>query len=172
MPILNSQSLTSRHFRSDTISRACGSWCFPHSQKLTSAAYTLPSLSTATLDDYLAVIDAIFTTAVAADAVCLKSTQAYQRSLTYEPVTHARAEAIYGKATDVITAAEQRDFEDFMFWQVCKLSEKHNLPFQIHTGQARVQGSNPLLLSTRLPPTPTPASSCFMAVIPGSAKRV
>ena len=104
------------------------------------------NLSTATLDDYLAVIDVIFTTAVAADAVCLKSTQAYQRSLTYEPVTPARAKAIYGKAPDAITAAEQRDFEDFMFWHVCKLSEKHNLPFQIHTGQARVQGSNPLLL--------------------------
>ena len=67
------------------------------------------NLSTATLDDYLAVIDVIFTTAVAADAVCLKSTQAYQRSLTYEPVTPARAKAIYGKAPDAITAAEQRD---------------------------------------------------------------
>ena len=33
-----------------------------------------------------------------------------------------------------------------MFWHVCKLSEKYELPFQIHTGHGRVQGSNPLLL--------------------------
>ena len=33
-----------------------------------------------------------------------------------------------------------------MFWQIVKLSAKHDLPFQIHTGQARIQGSNPMLL--------------------------
>ena len=33
-----------------------------------------------------------------------------------------------------------------MFWHIAKLSAKHDLPFQIHTGQARIQGSNPLLL--------------------------
>ena len=37
-----------------------------------------------TLDDYLAVVEKLFVVAVAADAVCLKSTQAYQRSLRYE----------------------------------------------------------------------------------------
>ena len=33
-----------------------------------------------------------------------------------------------------------------MFWHVCGLSAKYELPFQIHTGQARIQGSNPMLL--------------------------
>jgi predicted TIM-barrel fold metal-dependent hydrolase len=46
----------------------------------------------------------------------------------------------------VISHEEQRDFEDFMFWEVCRLSAKYQLPFQIHTGQARVQGSNPINL--------------------------
>ncbi len=103
-------------------------------------------LKTDTLTDYLAVIDAIFEQAVASDAVCLKSTQAYQRSLHYEPVSQERAAAIYGRPPAETSADEQRDFEDFMFWHVCRLSAKHELPFQIHTGQARVQGSNPLLL--------------------------
>ena len=99
-----------------------------------------------TFDEFLAVIDAIFVKAVASNAICLKSTQAYERSLQYENVPKERAAAIYGKAPDVITVEEQRDFEDFMFWRVCRLSAEHDLPFQIHTGQARVQGSNPLLL--------------------------
>jgi len=99
-----------------------------------------------TLDDYLKVIDAIFATGVAADCICLKSTQAYQRSLRYQRVSQEQAERAFGKAPDKVTDAEQRDFEDFMFWHVCELSAKYELPFQVHTGQARVQGSNPLLL--------------------------
>jgi uncharacterized protein len=100
----------------------------------------------ATLDDYLAVVDAIFSEAVAADAVCLKSTQAYQRTLRYESVPKERAAKIFGKAPAKLDAAEKKDFEDFMFWHVQTLSAKHDLPFQIHTGHGRLQGSSPMLL--------------------------
>jgi uncharacterized protein len=31
-------------------------------------------------------------------------------------------------------------------WRLVELSAKFELPFQIHTGQARIQGSNPMLL--------------------------
>ncbi len=31
-------------------------------------------------------------------------------------------------------------------WRLVELSAKHGLPFQIHTGHARIQGSNPMLL--------------------------
>jgi len=31
-------------------------------------------------------------------------------------------------------------------WRLVELSARHGLPFQIHTGQARIQGSNPMLL--------------------------
>ncbi len=103
-------------------------------------------LSTTTFDDLLAVIDALFAEAVAADAVCLKSTQAYQRTLDYRRVTKEQAGAVYGKSAEDTTEAEQKLFEDFMFWHVCKLSAKYELPFQVHTGDARIQGSNPMLL--------------------------
>lgn len=104
------------------------------------------NLSMEDLDGYLRAVEAIFAKAVQADAVCLKSTQAYQRPLTYLPVSKERANEVFGKTPDEITREEQRDFEDFMFWHVCQLSAKYELPFQVHTGQARVQGSNPLLL--------------------------
>jgi hypothetical protein len=103
-------------------------------------------LPTATLDDLLAVIETIFTTAATSNAVCLKSTQAYQRSIRYERVTKERAEEVYGRPPQDVSADEQRDFEDFMFWHVLGLSAKYELPFQIHTGQACIQGSNPMLL--------------------------
>ena len=107
---------------------------------------TRKGLPTKTLDDYLAAIDAIFAEAVAADAACLKTTLAYQRSLRFENVSRERAESLFGRPKGELSADEQRDFEDFMFWRLCELSAKYDLPFQIHTGDARVQGSNPMLL--------------------------
>ncbi len=100
----------------------------------------------ATLDDYLAVVDAIFAEAVAADVVCLKSTQAYQRTLRYERVPQERAAKIFGTSPRKLGEAEKKDFEDFMFWHVLSLSAKYDLPFQIHTGHGRLQGSSPMLL--------------------------
>lgn len=99
-----------------------------------------------TLDDYLAVIDAIFAQAVAADAACLKSTLAYERTLRFENVLRERGEAAFGRPRAELSPAERQDFEDYLFWRIVELSAKHDLPFQIHTGQARVQGSNPMLL--------------------------
>jgi uncharacterized protein len=99
-----------------------------------------------TLDDYLATVEKLFAEAVAADAVCLKSTQAYTRTLRYEEVPKDRAALGFGKSPDAITPAERKDFEDFMFWQIVRLSAKYDLPFQIHTGHGRLQGSSPMLL--------------------------
>ena len=123
-----------------------------HPDQITSAADSPfafargAGLPSETFDEFLKVINAIFVKAVASDAVCLKSTQAYQRTLRYEKISKQRAAEVFGKSPREITPKEQQDFEDFMFWHVCTLSAKHDLPFQVHTGQARVQGSNPLLL--------------------------
>jgi hypothetical protein len=103
-------------------------------------------LAIESFDDYLAVIERIFSDAVAADAVCLKSTQAYQRTLLYENVPKERAATAFGRPPESITPGEQKDFEDFMFWHVTKLSARYELPFQIHTGHGRLQGSSPMNL--------------------------
>ncbi len=129
-----------------TIMQASHSDRFPAATNSPFAFADSRGMSTETLEDLLKVIDRIFAEAVAANCVCLKSTQAYQRTLRYEDVSQDRAEQAYLRAPKDVTAEQQKDFEDFMFWHVCKLSAKYDLPFQIHTGQARVQGSNPILL--------------------------
>ncbi len=103
-------------------------------------------MSTESFDDFLAVIDEIFADAVAANTVCLKSTQAYERTLRYERVERERAAELYGRSPEEMSESEQKEFEDFMFWHVCQLSVKYELPFQVHTGDARIQGSSPMLL--------------------------
>ena len=103
-------------------------------------------LPAATLDEYLAVLEGLFRKAKAAGAVCLKTTLAYQRSLRFENVPKERAARAFGRPKKELTADEVRDFEDFVMWRLVELSARHELPFQIHTGHARIQGSNPMLL--------------------------
>lgn len=103
-------------------------------------------MSIASLDDYLAVLDRLFTKAKAAGAVCLKTTIAYERSLQFENVPREAAERVFGRVRGELTQSEIRAFEDFIMWRLVELSAQHELPFQIHTGDARIQGSNPMLL--------------------------
>lgn len=98
------------------------------------------------LDDYLTLLDAIFKEAKEKGAVCLKTTLAYERPLRFERVDKDRAAAIFGKPRSKLKLEEVRAFEDFIFWRLTALSAKHGLPFQIHTGDARIEGSNPILL--------------------------
>ncbi len=98
------------------------------------------------LDDYLRVLDALFQERQSAGAVCLKSTLAYQRTLQFDNVPREKAEAAFGKKREELTPAQIKDFQDFIMWRIVELAAKFDLPFQIHTGQARIQGSNPMLL--------------------------
>jgi hypothetical protein len=97
-------------------------------------------------DDYLKVIDRLFLEAKDHGAVCLKTTLAYQRTLRFDLVSKERAEKAFGKRRTVLSGKEIKDFEDFIMWRLCELSAQYELPFQIHTGQARIQSSNPMLL--------------------------
>jgi len=98
------------------------------------------------LDDYLAVLDRLLTEAKREKAICLKSTLAYNRTLHFANVPKQCASAVFGKPRKELNARQIKDFEDFIMWRLVELSAKHGLPFQIHTGQARIQGSNPMLL--------------------------
>src|SRR5262249_43311987 len=57
-----------------------------------------------------------------------------------------RAARWFGKPRSQLTPEQIKEFEDFIMWRLVELSAKHELPFQVHTGQARIQGSNPMLL--------------------------
>jgi predicted TIM-barrel fold metal-dependent hydrolase len=99
-----------------------------------------------TLADYLRLLDLLFAEAKRRGAVVLKTTLAYLRSLHFERVPEECAAKVFGRRRDELSEADIKAFEDFIMWRLVDLSRKHELPFQIHTGNARVQGSNPMLL--------------------------
>ena len=47
-----------------------------------------------------------------------------------------------------------KEFEDFILWHITRLSAQLELPFQIHTGHARIQGSNPMNLMNLIEANP------------------
>lgn len=105
-------------------------------------------LAIESLDDYLKVLEAMFLEATDRGAVCLKTTLAYQRTLFFDNVPKDRAAAAFGQRGAMLTAAQIKDFEDFIMWRLCEFSAKYQLPFQIHTGHGRIldEGSNPMNL--------------------------
>ena len=135
VPVLNVTTLISGHQPS----------AFPPNEPIQAFAAE-EGLKLDSLAGYLVVIDRLMTRAKAAGAVCLKTTSAYGRTLEFSQVSRDRAEKAFGRPRTELSESELKDFEDFIFWRLVELSAQHGLPFQIHTGHARIQGSNPMLL--------------------------
>jgi predicted TIM-barrel fold metal-dependent hydrolase len=103
-------------------------------------------VTVASLDDYVNLLDRMMADAKAQGAVGLKTSHAYQRTLRSENVSREAAAAAFGRPRAALSAQQIQDFQDYIMWRVAELAAKHDLPFQIHTGHGRLQGSNPLLL--------------------------
>ncbi|MHC5538103.1 amidohydrolase family protein [Singulisphaera rosea] len=104
------------------------------------------NLKVETLDQYLEVLESLFVEAKSKGAVCLKSTRAYSRTLQFDDISKERASKVFGRPRSELSPVDVKAFQDFIMWRLCELSAKHELPFQIHTGHGRIQGSNPILL--------------------------
>ncbi|MBM3774884.1 MAG: hypothetical protein FJW37_06915, partial [Acidobacteria bacterium] len=63
---------------------------------------------------------------------------------------------VFGRPRKELSEPEAKEFEDFMMWRLVELSAKYDLPFQIHTGQAKVDdaGLNPIRLTNLIRANP------------------
>ena len=104
------------------------------------------NLEVKSLDDYLTVLDRLFREGKEKGAACLKTTLAYERTLDFAKVPKERAARAFGKKRSELSDEDAKAFEDYIMWRLVALSARYDLPFQIHTGDARLQGSNPMLL--------------------------
>lgn len=80
--------------------------------------------------------------------VALKCAEAYNRSLDFYPCDAQAAAAVFGKHPREVSSEELRIFGNFIFHQCCTLAAELGIPFQVHTGLARLSGSNPLSLES------------------------
>jgi hypothetical protein len=93
------------------------------------------------LDDYLKYCSFLFQKNVEHNAVCVKNSMAYSRSLDYEDISYEEANALYEKPSSTLTQEESKKLQDFMFHWVIQKSIDHDLPIQIHTGYLAGNGN-------------------------------
>jgi len=97
--------------------------------------------SISTLDDYLGYCDYLFTKNVDHNAVCVKNSMAYSRSLDYEDIPYEEARKLFERPSGSLTPDEAKKIQDFMFHWVIQKSRDHELPIQIHTGYLAGNGN-------------------------------
>lgn len=99
-----------------------------------------------TLDDFVGMmLDRIRKQFHAGKVAAFKCAEAYLRDINFLPDDRAAALSAFGKHPDQATSADQIAFSNYIFCRACELAQELDVPFQIHTGLARLAGSNPLL---------------------------
>jgi len=107
-------------------------------------------LSIDSLADLEELVDKVISANLDAGAVSLKSPIAYQRSLAIRPTSRQLASQAFGTPESRISPTARHEFEDYMIRFYLDRAREHGLVFQVHTGLARLDSSNPLLLAPLL----------------------
>jgi len=110
-----------------------------------------------TLEDFVVSIEEEFNNAMGAGIVAVKVNLAYFRTLKIENVRVEDARKVFrslrnGDEDHVLTYAEAKPLQDYMFHRLMDLAKKNNLPVVFHTGLHSGNGnyianSDPTLLS-------------------------
>jgi len=76
--------------------------------------------------------------------VALKCATAYERDLNFRKVTRRQAEAVFKKKAAGQTDEDIRNFQDYIFWEICRIAAELDLPLQCHTGMGLLGKSRAL----------------------------
>ncbi len=87
-----------------------------------------------TLADYLSYCDLLFQKNIENNAVCLKSSLAYSRTLEYDEVTFEEARDLFSQSPANLNWEEAKKIQDYLFHWIVQKSIEYELPIQIHTG--------------------------------------
>ncbi|MEN8204355.1 MAG: amidohydrolase family protein [Bacteroidota bacterium] len=97
--------------------------------------------SIGSLDDYLSFCEQQFQKNLEKQAVCVKNSLAYARSLDFEDVSYDLARDLFARPSFDLSDQEKKKLQDFMFHWIVQKSTEHDLPIQIHTGYLAGNGN-------------------------------
>ena len=78
--------------------------------------------------------------------VALKCAMAYERDLLFRPATVMEAAPAFVRSEEGPNRQEIRNFQDWLFHEICRIASRTGLPLQIHTGLGQLYGTRPLAL--------------------------
>jgi uncharacterized protein len=91
------------------------------------------------LDEFVFYLEESFAAGLAHEMVAVKSGLAYNRIIKYDDITKEEAEMVFNSLknkaiSETISKEEIKKLQDYMFHQICRLTQKNELPMMIHTG--------------------------------------
>lgn len=107
-----------------------------------------------TLEEYIAFVRGMITEKQDQGCVALKLPIAYDRSLDFCKIPPDQAAKAFERLKASPQAEDIKDFQDYLFYQVCQIASELDIPFQVHTGMGRLQRSNALWLAEAIRENP------------------
>ena len=83
---------------------------------------------------------------IKAGAVAFKLATAYERTIGVQDSSYEKAARVYMSDPGEVSLSDKLAYGDYLIHRICELAAELNVPYQIHTGLGRLQGSNPLLI--------------------------
>jgi hypothetical protein len=106
-------------------------------------ARRLYGFDTDDIDEYVHVMEETILHKRDEGCVALKSALAYDRPIAFGQVNKRAAERVLRKGSRP-EEGEVLAFGDYIFHEICRVAQKHDIPFQIHTGLGLLWGSDPM----------------------------
>ena len=103
-------------------------------------------------DEYLAFMREVVRKKKSAGCMALKCASAYDRPLDFKEVSRERAARANQSAS--ATSEEIRDFQDYVFFELCRIAAEVDLPFQCHTGLGLLDRTNAMMLREAIASNP------------------
>ena len=95
------------------------------------------------IDDYILFIRKLIADKIKNGCVALKNAIAYDRCIDYQETSKDKAQKVF-KDKDRITKENVKLFQDYIFYEICKLAAELNVPIQCHTGMGCLEKTNAL----------------------------
>ena len=105
------------------------------------------NINTKDIDEYVALMENVIVERKQSGTVALKSIGAYERTLDYSVVSKDRASRVLKLDDHSRTKKDIKEFEDYIFFEICRIAAKYDLPIQCHTGLALLEKTNAMELN-------------------------
>ncbi len=104
----------------------------------------IPGLKGLKFDEYIEAVLSFLRKKVESGAVGFKLAAAYDRPIKFNDVSFDKAAKIFMRDPSSVSEDEWLSYGDYIIGRVCELAEELNVPIQVHTGLAKLPGSNPM----------------------------
>jgi len=94
------------------------------------------------IDEYIDFVREIISRKKQEGCVALKSAVAYDRGLDFQEVSKEKAQLAFKEDGKRPEPDEIKAFQDYVFYQICKIAAELDLPIQIHTGLGKLEKTN------------------------------